>query len=121
MILKRKYIFISLYTYKLFLSSDLQLPGHAGEGESQPGQQDCDWSQPRGPSPQRAEGIIIIIIITHDSIPAEANETLASHSATYPLFLQVLNSIIKLFCSSARAAPIALLSGSTPESTPESG
>ena len=36
--------------------SDLQLPGHAGGRESQPGQQDRDRSELRGPSPQRAQG-----------------------------------------------------------------
>ena len=40
----------------LVFGLDLQLPGHAGEGESQPGQQDCDRSELRGTSPECAQG-----------------------------------------------------------------
>ena len=50
-----KKMYYTIYLQALF-SSDLQLPGHAGEGEPQPGQQDCDWSELRGPRPQRPEG-----------------------------------------------------------------
>lgn len=35
---------------------DLQVPGHAGGWEPQHGQQDSDWSELRGPSPECAEG-----------------------------------------------------------------
>lgn len=40
----------------LVFGLDLRLPGHAGEGESQPGQQDCDRSELRGTSPECAQG-----------------------------------------------------------------
>lgn len=41
---------VCIYGRRFVFVSDLQFPGHAGGWKSQYGQQDCNWSELRGPS-----------------------------------------------------------------------